>query len=81
MGFLEFIIRKIRGSQFDDGYIIEQIASDVSRIGSDELAIHYVENFSPSKLGRMGFIGFRKLAQIRRDHPEIWRKWMEEFRQ
>lgn len=67
------IISKIRGSKWDDGYIIEQIKHDFDLLGED-IAMHYAKNFSPSKLGRMGYLGLRKLAIIRRDDPEFFKE-------
>jgi len=67
------VIRRIQGSEFDDGYIIQQIVSDIERVGW-ETATEYLMSFSPSKLGRLGLLGLRKLAQIKRDHPEQFRR-------
>ena len=67
------VIRGLKGSEFDDGYIIGQIVNDVDRLGW-ETATHYLMNYSPSKLGNLGLLGLRKLAQIRRDHPEKFKE-------
>ena len=67
------VIKRIRGTEFDDGLICDQIANDVVRLGWRD-ATHYLLNFSPSKLGTLKLKGLRKLAQIRRDHPEKFRK-------
>lgn len=55
-----------------------KLAYDVNRIGFDR-AKHLAEDFSPSQLGRMGFLGIRRLAQLRRDNPELFRKVMKEL--
>ena len=70
------VTRKIRGSKFDDGYIVEQIVNDVCRLGF-RTATKYLLNFSPSKLGQLGLYGLRKLAQIRRDNPEEFQRLIE----
>ena len=67
------VIKRIRGTEFDDGLICEQIANDVVRLGWRD-ATHYLLNFSPSKLGTLRLKGLRKLAQIRRDHPEKFKE-------
>jgi len=72
-GIFESIIGIIRGSKWDDGYIINQILSDVLALG-ENTAWQYVNKLSPSKLGKMGYLGLRKLAIIKRDDPEFWNK-------
>ncbi|HDN18071.1 MAG TPA: hypothetical protein ENF41_03320 [Candidatus Bathyarchaeota archaeon] len=67
------VIKRIKGTEFDDGRIIYQIVNDVMRLGWRD-ATHYLLNFSPSKLGELNLLGLRKLAQIRRDYPEKFRK-------
>ena len=67
------ILERIEGSEFDDGYIIEQLIADIGSLGA-ERAASYLFRFSPSKLGRLGYLGLRKLAKIRRDHPEKFRE-------
>jgi len=66
------VIKRIKGTEFDDGRIIYQIVNDVMRLGWRD-ATHYLLNFSPSKLGELNLLGLRKLAQIRRDYPENFR--------
>jgi len=68
---VEKIMQVIRKNGLDDGYIETQIKYDIERLGSN-IAKDYVVRFSPSKLGKLGFLGLRKLAQIKRDHPEIF---------
>ncbi|OYT30460.1 MAG: hypothetical protein B6U95_00005 [Thermofilum sp. ex4484_82] len=80
IGIFQEIISQIQGSKFDDGYIIHQIVQDVKKLG-EKTALHYVLNFSPSKLGKLGFLGLRKLAIIRRDHPSEFEKILGEKRQ
>ena len=67
------VAEKLKGSQFDDGVIVYQIVNDVERLGW-ETATQYLMNFSPSKLGKLNLLGLRKLAQIRRDHPEKFKE-------
>ena len=67
------VIRRIEGTQFDDGYVTQQIADDVERLGW-RVATQYLLNFSPSKLGTLRLKGLRKLAQIKRDKPEQFEK-------
>lgn|GEM_PF-2944213 len=67
------VVEKLRGSEFDDGLIVYQIVNDVERLGW-ETATQYLMNFSPSKLGKLNLLGLRKLAQIRRDHPEKFKE-------
>ncbi|RLI83885.1 hypothetical protein DRP04_00200 [Archaeoglobales archaeon] len=80
MEFVEFIVKKIRNTDFDDGYIVQQILCDVNQL-TPKTAKRYVTEFSPSKLGRLGCLGLRKLAIIKRDHPEIWNQWLQEYEQ
>ena len=68
---VEKVMEIIRKNELDDGYMEDQLKYDIERLGS-ELAKDYVVRFSPSKLGKLGFLGLRKLAQIKRDHPEIF---------
>ena len=72
----EKIIRRIQGTEFDDGYIIHQIRYDVERLG-EARATRYLFDFSPSKLGRLGYLGLRKLAIIKRDYPEKFEKLLK----
>ena len=72
----ESVIQKIEGTEFDDGYIVRQILYDVERLG-EEKATHYLFTMSPSKLGRLGFLGLRKLAQIKRDYPEKFERLLK----
>lgn len=67
----ERIIKRIKGSKWDDGYVIDQIQHDIKQLG-EEVAWQYVQRFSPSKLGQLGYLGLRKLAIIKRDDPEFW---------
>ena len=66
------VIRRLKGSKYDDGLIIYQLVDDVERLGW-ETATRYLD-FSPSKLGRLRLLGLRKLAQIKRDDPEFFKK-------
>ena len=68
----EKVVKRLRGSKYDDGYIIDQVISDLQQL-TPEQATRYVLEFSPSKLGRLGYLGLRKLAIIRRDDPEFFR--------
>ena len=56
----------------------KRLAYDVKRLGWDTvkfLAMHY----SPSQLGRMGFLGVRRLAQLRRDNPQLFETIVKEL--
>jgi len=70
--------QKLRGSEFDDGYIIEQVVNDVCRLGF-QTATKYLLEFSPSKLGQLGLTGLRKLAKIKRDNPKKFWELIEFF--
>ena len=56
-----------------------QLANEIRELGIDTV-IKMSEKYSPSKLGWMGFLGTRKLAQIRRDEPEKYRKIISELK-
>lgn len=77
---IDKIIDILKGSNHDDGYILFQIRNDVEKLGFD-VAIRYAKRFSPSKLGRLGYLGLRKLAKIRRDHPEFFKKIMKAIKE
>jgi len=68
--FADFI-EKIKGTPIDDGYIVTQIAEDVEELG-ETVATHYVMNFSPSKLGVLGYLGLRKMSQLKRDNQKMF---------
>ena len=81
MAFLKWLIKhKLPASDFDDGYLINQVKQDIQQLSSEEKALWYTENFSPSKLGKLRLLGLRKLAQIVRDYPEIWERWKKEYK-
>jgi len=53
-----------------------QVVKDVKSVGWEK-AKYFVNNFSPSQLGKRDLIGLRRLAQIRRDRPEVFPKLMD----
>jgi len=67
------VAKALEGTKYDDGLVVQQILSDVEKIGAEK-ATQYVLRFSPSKLGRLGLLGLRKLAIIKRDNPEDFKK-------
>ena len=73
---IEKVAEILMQNKLHDGYIEAQLKHDVERLGSEK-AKYYVLSFSPSKLGRLGFLGLRKLAIVRRDHPDVFEKIKE----
>ena len=79
MSFIIFLLGKLTDNpQYDDGYLFNQVMADLDQLTLKQ-AEHYVQNFSPSKLGRLGFLGLRKLAMIKRDEPDNWKAWEREY--
>ena len=56
-----------------------QLANEIKELGLDSV-LKMSEKFSPSQLGRMGYLGARKLAIIRRDNPETYKKIVEDLK-
>ena len=56
----------------------KKLAYDIYELGWQKVK-YLADNFSPSQLGRMGYLGVRRLAQLRRDHPETYKKVMQEL--
>jgi len=56
----------------------EKLATDILTLGWDRVK-YLANNFSPSQLGRMGHLGVRRLAQLKRDNPQKFRKVMVEL--
>jgi len=55
-----------------------RIASDIRKLGWENVC-RMARSFSPSQLGRMGYLGVRWLAKIRRDDPEKFERVMGEL--
>ena len=56
----------------------KQIAHEINTLGF-ETAKQLAESYSPSQLGKMGYLGLRRLAQLKRDDPEKFKKVMEDL--
>ncbi|RLI80445.1 hypothetical protein DRP04_08140 [Archaeoglobales archaeon] len=55
-----------------------KLAYDVKRLGWEQVK-YLASNFSPSQLGQMGYLGVRRLAQLRRDNEQKFQKVMKEL--
>ena len=51
----------------------KRIASDIYNLGLQKV-LHLTDNFSPSQLGRMGYLGCRWLSICKRDNPQKYQK-------
>lgn len=54
-----------------------KLAQDINQHGKEILRL--AEKMSPSQLGHMGLLGVRRLAQLRRDNPEKFKKVMADL--
>ena len=75
----ERILKILINYNIHDSKMHIQLANEILELGIDTV-IKMSEKYSPSKLGWMGYLGTRKLAQIRRDEPEKYRKIVDELR-
>ncbi|RLI14599.1 hypothetical protein DRO49_06065 [Candidatus Bathyarchaeota archaeon] len=75
--FWRKVLERIENSGYNDGYIVDQIKKDLEKLSGKE-ARKYVERYSPKKLGKLGYLGLRKLAVIRNRHPLEFRKIFSE---
>ena len=56
----------------------QKLICDIQRLGWER--VKYLANkFSPSQLGRMGYLGVRRLSQLKRDEPAKFQKVMKEL--
>jgi len=55
-----------------------KLAYDIVTLGWDTVK-YLANNYSPSQLGRMGYLGVRRLAQLKRDNPQVFQKVMQEL--
>ena len=55
-----------------------RIASDIRKLGWENVC-RMARSFSPSQLGRMGYLGVRWLAKIRRDDPAKFERVVREL--
>jgi len=54
-----------------------KLVYDIETHGADIVKLAFT--FSPSQLGRMGLLGVRRLAQLKRDDPKLFEQLMNEF--
>jgi hypothetical protein len=69
----------MRNDFLPSSVVHKRLMSDIERYGKDVLKLAY--NLSPSQLGRMGLLGVRRLAQLRRDNPQRFEKVMKELKE
>ncbi|RLI76051.1 hypothetical protein DRO97_01860 [Archaeoglobales archaeon] len=55
-----------------------RIAGDIYNLGLQKV-LYLADNFSPSQLGRMGYLGCRWLAIAKRDHPNKYQKIIQKL--
>jgi hypothetical protein len=58
----------------------KRLAGDIYNLGLSKV-LYLAENFSPSQLGRMGYLGCRWLAVCNRDNPEKYQKIKEKLQE